>query len=103
MISFAHNQPKTEDFELTAVLYALSDNVRLEIVERLADASEIASGDFKIAMPKSSLSHHLRLLRTSGVIATRRQGTALMNKLRMDDLEARYPRLIRTILRAKAA
>ena len=53
---------------------------------------------FGIEMPKSSLSHHFRILRKSGVIVSDTQGTILMNRLRRKDLEARFPGVLKSIL-----
>ena len=96
-----HKEPKQEDIVLTEVLYALSDEIRLQIVRSLAYKNEIACGYFPIQVPKSSLSHHFRVLRTSGIIATRREGTALLNRLRRDDLDALFPGLLNSILYAQ--
>ncbi|HEY3440315.1 MAG TPA: metalloregulator ArsR/SmtB family transcription factor [Paludibaculum sp.] len=93
-------EPKKDELELTAVLYALSDATRLQIVRSLASAGEIACGYFNIDMPKSSLSHHFRVLRNAGVITTRREGTALLNRLRKTELDERFPGLLKAILRA---
>jgi DNA-binding transcriptional ArsR family regulator len=92
------NEPKAADLQLTAVLYALSDEIRLRIVQRLDQTDEIACGYFDIDMPKSSLSHHFRVLRTAGVVTTRKDGTALMNRLRRTDLDARFPGLLDSVL-----
>jgi DNA-binding transcriptional ArsR family regulator len=92
------NEPKKVDLRLTAILYALSDETRLEIVRSLAEKDEIACGYFDIDMPKSSLSHHFRVLRTAGVITTRKEGTALLNRLRRADLEERFPGLLDSVL-----
>jgi DNA-binding transcriptional ArsR family regulator len=80
------------------VLQALADPVRLEIVRQLGDG-EKACGRFGIDMPKSSLSHHFRILRESGVIVSEGQGTILMNRLRREELESRFPGLIESILK----
>ena len=101
MKSSTHTEPKQEDMSLTAVLYALSDETRLQIIERLAHEEEVACGYFPIEVPKSSLSHHFRVLRTSGVIATRPDGTALLNRLRRADLDARFPGLLDSVLSAR--
>ncbi|GFO60214.1 transcriptional regulator [Geomonas silvestris] len=82
------------------VLHALSDPVRMEIVLKIARAGEVACGAFDIPMPKSTLSHHFRVLRESGVVASRREGNELMNFLRSDDLEARFPGVLETIIAA---
>jgi len=92
------NEPRTADLQLTAVLYALSDETRLQIVQNLAEGQEIACSYFDIPMPKSSLSHHFRVLRTSGVITTRKEGTALLNRLRKEELEMRFPGVLESVL-----
>jgi DNA-binding transcriptional ArsR family regulator len=93
-------EPNKKDLELTAVLYALSDATRLQIVRSLRSTEEIACGYFDIDMPKSSLSHHFRVLRNAGVITTRKEGTALLNRLRREDLDERFPGLLKSILNA---
>jgi DNA-binding transcriptional ArsR family regulator len=85
---------------LVEVLHALADPVRLEIVRQLDAEGEKACGLFGIDMPKSSLSHHFRVLRESGVIATEGQGTVLMNRLQRKELEARFPGLLESVLSA---
>jgi DNA-binding transcriptional ArsR family regulator len=95
--------PTRDEMTLPKVLHALSDEVRLVIVLKLAAAGELPCGLFKIAMPKSSLSHHFRVLRESGVVATRRDGKEWVNTLRRDDLEARFPGLLDTVISAAYA
>lgn len=81
----------------------MSDDVRLGIVRVLDESGPCACGEFEIDRPKSSLSHHFRVLREAGIIATVRQGTVLMNRLRRDDLDARFPRLLDAIIGSKPA
>jgi len=90
--------PAREQIALTDVLYALSDPTRLAIVRSLSDGAEMMCGDFKFAIAKSTLSHHFRVLRDSGVIFTRPEGTQNLNSLRRDDLEARFPGLLQAVL-----
>lgn len=97
------SEPQKTDLELTAILYALSDATRLQIVRSLTKTEEIACGYFDIDMPKSSLSHHFRVLRNAGVITSRREGTALLNRLRRSDLDERFPGLLKAILNAKSS
>ncbi len=92
------NEPKKADLKLTAVLYALSDDTRLQIVQTLAKTQDVACSYFDIHMPKSSLSHHFRVLRESGVITTRKEGTSRLNSLRRDDLEERFPGVLESVL-----
>ena len=94
--------PAREDLDLAAVLHALSDPVRLEIVAGLAGDDERTCGSFDVAVTKSTCTHHFRVLREAGLIRQRQQGTMRLNSLRRDDLEARFPALLGTILKAAA-
>jgi DNA-binding transcriptional ArsR family regulator len=96
--------PARAELELGAVLHALSDPVRLRIVGKLAKAeSEYTCGSFELPVTKSTCTHHFKVLRDAGVIHQRQQGTTRMNKLRREDLDARFPGLLKTILEAFAA
>jgi DNA-binding transcriptional ArsR family regulator len=91
-----------EDLELPAVLAALSDPIRLRIVARLADGDECSCGNFELPVTKSTCSHHFRVLREAGVIATRIDGKTRMNRLCRDELEQTFPGLLDAVLRANA-
>ncbi|MEL6247904.1 MAG: helix-turn-helix transcriptional regulator [Cyanobacteria bacterium J06554_6] len=92
--------PERDQITLAGVLYALGDPVRLEIVRRLADQGEQPCRDCGGAIAKSTLSHHFKILRESGVIQSQKVGTQHLNSLREADLEACFPGLLRTILSA---
>jgi DNA-binding transcriptional ArsR family regulator len=94
--------PARKDLDLAVVLHALSDPVRLEIVAGLARGEERTCGSFDVNVTKSTCTHHFRVLREAGLIRQRQQGTARLNSLRRDDLEARFPGLLGTILKAAA-
>jgi DNA-binding transcriptional ArsR family regulator len=100
---FLPKEPSPKDILLTAVLYALSDEVRLGIIRQLAERGESPCGVFEIDRPKSSLSHHFRVLRESGLVSTRRSGTVLLNTLRREEIETRFPGLISAVLEEKPA
>jgi len=89
---------KRSELSLMEILHALADPVRLEIVRQLDEEGEKACGMFGIHMPKSSLSHHFRILRESGVIVSESQGTIIMNRLQRKDLDARFPGMLKAIL-----
>ena len=91
--------PATDDLELTQVLHALSDPVRLDIVRELA-AKDCHCGDISLPVTKSTSTHHFRVLRESGVIEQTPEGTARVNRLRREDLEARFPGLLDSVLRS---
>jgi DNA-binding transcriptional ArsR family regulator len=94
------SHPGRQELELPAVLHALSDPVRLAMVADLADGSERTCGSFDVSVSKSTCTHHFRVLREAGLIHQRQQGTTRLNTLRRDDLEARFPGLLATVLRA---
>ncbi|MEM8809398.1 MAG: helix-turn-helix transcriptional regulator [Cyanobacteria bacterium P01_G01_bin.38] len=92
--------PERDQITLAGVLYALGDPVRLEIVQLLARKGEQPCRDCGGAIAKSTLSHHFKILREAGVIATQKSGTQHLNSLRTADLNARFPGLLETVLNA---
>ena len=93
--------PLRDELELSAVLHALSDPVRLMIVAELAKGEgEYTCGSFALPVTKSTCTHHFKVLREAGLIQQRQQGTTRLNTLRRDDLESRFPGLLATILAA---
>ncbi|MDG9874983.1 helix-turn-helix domain-containing protein [Pseudomonas juntendi] len=95
----AYKHPNPEDLVLERLLYALSDPVRMGIVRQLAGVAEATCGELDGGRPKSSMSHHFRVLRDAGLVHTRNVGTTHMNSLRSEMLEARFPGLLACILR----
>jgi DNA-binding transcriptional ArsR family regulator len=93
-------EPQRGDFELPAVLHALSDPVRLQILAALSDGGEHSCGSLALPVTKSTCTHHFRVLREAGVIHQRQEGTSRLNSLRSADLDARFPGLLATVLRA---
>lgn len=97
----ALHHPAAESLELTGVLHALSDPVRLEIVRALATGCELRCGAFEVPVTKSTRTHHFRVLRESGVIEQLASGTAVVNRLRRADLDRRFPGLLDSVLSAR--
>jgi DNA-binding transcriptional ArsR family regulator len=91
--------PHISDIELERVLYALSDPVRLGIVRQLDRDGEASCNALNGDRPKSSMSHHFRVLRDAGLIETRNDGTTHINKLRRTAINRRFPGLLAAILR----
>jgi DNA-binding transcriptional ArsR family regulator len=95
------HHPSREDLDMATVLHALSDPQRLRIVHRLAATDEPCScGAFGLAVTKSTLTHHFRVLREAGVIGQNAVGTSKLNSLRREDLDARFPGLLDAVLSA---
>jgi|SRR5919108_4469524 DNA-binding transcriptional ArsR family regulator len=92
--------PATDELELAAVLHALSDPVRLQIVAELAGGGDRTCGSIALPVTKSTCTHHFRVLREAGVIQQRAAGTTRINTLRRGDLDARFPGLLDTVLDA---
>lgn len=89
--------PDRDDLTFTALAAALSNPVRLAIVAALADAGpggELACTTFALPVSKSTQSGHFKALREAGVIQQRDEGTRRLNRLRRDDLDARFPGLL---------
>ena len=94
------HHPPRECLELTLVLHALSDPIRLCIVRQLASEGALPCGTFCESAAKSTMSHHFKVLRLAGLIRQRNEGTSCFNTLRSCDLDARFPGLLNAILRA---
>jgi DNA-binding transcriptional ArsR family regulator len=94
--------PDRDQLELAAVLHALSDPVRLQIVAGLAAGDARSCNSFDLPVVKSTCTHHFRVLREAGVIRQRVDGTMRLNSLRREDLEARFPGLLDAVLSASA-
>ena len=95
----SYDHPDTEDITMPRVLFALSDPLRLGMIHHLAAADgEVDSRELGPDLPKSTLTHHTRLLRESGLTWTRGVGRQCLIRLRTVDLDARFPGLLGTVL-----
>lgn len=100
MVQFVH--PATKEITLAGVLGALADPMRLRIVSSLLKKNDCMSCSEAAPCPdmaKSTLSHHFRILREAGIIRTSKIGVENRNVLRLDDINARFPGLLKQILK----
>jgi DNA-binding transcriptional ArsR family regulator len=101
MTRFVH--PAAEDITLPGVLGALSDPMRLRILKNLLAGPEAGLSCSGAAphpeMAKSTLSHHFRVLREAGLIRTTKQGVENLNSVRCEDVNRRFPGLLKAILK----
>jgi len=89
------------EMDISPVLHALGDPVRLRIVRELEGGDFRACGTFgHLGVSASTLSHHFRVLREAGLIETRREGARRLNRLRRDEVDARFPGLLDSVLGA---
>lgn len=97
--------PNIDDVTVAGILHALADPVRLAIVGELLKAEEGMSCTqttckLEMPMPKSTCSQHYRILREAGLIVSERKGVELSSRVRLKELEARFPGLLQSILKA---
>jgi DNA-binding transcriptional ArsR family regulator len=98
MKDFEH--PLKEEIELTKVLAALGDPVRLKIVIQLSKArDEVNYADFECHVGKATLSHHLKTLRLAGIITHRREGTRCFLSLRKD-VDKLFPGILKAVIKS---
>lgn len=100
MVQFVH--PATDDITLAGVLGALADPMRLRIVSSLLKKNDCMSCSEAAPCPdmaKSTLSHHFRILREAGIIRTSKIGVENRNIIRLEDINARFPGLLKQILK----
>ena len=96
------DHPDIADLSMTAVLFALSDPARLLIVRQLAEGPRevVPCQAVGGTIPKSTRSHHLKILREAGIISNVPHGRQRHVSLRRDDLDRRFPGLLTAVLGA---
>jgi DNA-binding transcriptional ArsR family regulator len=97
--------PHISDVTVAAVLYALSDPVRIGIVNELLKSRRGLNCTettlrLKRPMAKSTCSQHYRILRDAGLIVSERKGVDLSSRVRAAELEGRFPGLLLSVLQA---
>ncbi|WP_223198530.1 ArsR/SmtB family transcription factor [Solihabitans fulvus] len=91
--------PDRSEIRIEAVLHALADPMRLQMVRELAEVGKpIPCGSIALPVTKSTRTHHIRTLREAGVIRVDPEGTYRMTTLRRDDLDALFPGLLGGVL-----
>ncbi|ORM61853.1 transcriptional regulator [Pantoea rodasii] len=96
------NHPQCNEIRLEQVLAALGNPMRMSVVSILADGGEHTCGSLLKGVSKSTLTHHWRVLRDSGVIWQKPSGRENLLSLRRADLNARFPGLLDAFLHATA-
>lgn len=84
--------PAMDDVRLPDLVRALADQNRLKIVMSIADGEFHHIIDLpELEVQKSTMSHHLRTLRETGLTETYIEGRSCRIRLRRDELDARFP------------
>lgn len=89
--------PKIKEIPLSSIFYALSDPARLRVVLCLLEEEEVACGQITCSVSKSTMSHHFKVLRESGLLQKREEGTRQFNSLRKKEIEERCPGLLEAL------
>jgi DNA-binding transcriptional ArsR family regulator len=86
----ARPMPREDAEALAAIFKALADPTRVAIVHRLGGSDEVCVCDLTAAFELSqpTISHHLRILRDAGLVASERRGTWAYYRLVPDAIEA---------------
>ncbi len=97
--------PDIESVTVVDILHALADPVRLAIVRELMQAHDGLScvetmSRVQLVLPRSTCSQHFQILREAGLIRCERKGVELSSRLRLREIEGRFPGLLRSILRS---
>ncbi|MDO5082935.1 MAG: helix-turn-helix domain-containing protein [Arachnia propionica] len=89
--------PEVTEITLDAVLGALSDPIRRDVLRRIAVEGPLTCGDLDFDVAKSTLSHHLKVLRESGLMHTEVLGKHRRITRRDDAIEQRFPGLLHAV------
>jgi DNA-binding transcriptional ArsR family regulator len=93
--------PDLADVQLPAVLFALSDPARLDLVRELASQGPLTVAQCQATgpdVPKSTFSHHLKTLREAGLVRNEPAGRQRTVSLRRAEIDARFPGLLAAVL-----
>ncbi|MFJ2782231.1 ArsR/SmtB family transcription factor [Kitasatospora sp. NPDC087315] len=96
-----YRHPERDQIRIEDVLSALGSPVRLAAVRVLDSGGEHNCGSVLTTIgvtAKSTMTHHWRVLRDSGVIRQQPSGRENLLRLRREDLDARYPGLLDAVL-----
>lgn len=89
--------PEAGDISLDAILGALSDPIRRDVLRRIAADGPLYCGDLSYDVVKSTMSHHFRVLRESGLMHTEREGRHRRITRRDEVIERRFPGLLTAV------
>lgn len=90
-------EPPVDQLRLEMIMGALADPLRLTIIRKLlleSEAYDHTCGWFGFDRPKSSLTHHFKALREAGLIRQRQYGLERRSRVRVEDLDTRFPGLL---------
>lgn len=89
--------PSADEMQLGEVLRALGDPLRRQMIATLADLPDDTERTCTSVAPgvaKSTLSHHVKVLREAGLVQQINRGNSRKMTLRRRDVESRFPGLL---------
>ena len=90
--------PATDELTIDSVLYALSDPYRRNMVFRLMGCSGMNCTEAcEDHLSASTISFHTRILREAGLIRSEKRGVSVINTVRKQDIEKRFPGLLHAV------
>ncbi|MDC9598226.1 helix-turn-helix domain-containing protein [Xenorhabdus sp. XENO-2] len=92
------NHPARDAIRLENIFVALGNPIRLAALNIIAQGGEFLCCDILSEIPKSTMTHHFRILRDSGLVWQQRVGREYRLSLRREDLEERFPGLLEAVL-----
>jgi DNA-binding transcriptional ArsR family regulator len=96
--------PAMADVRLADILRAISDPGRVQMIMVLSDGRlhPCSVDSFPLAVQKSTLSHHFKVLREAGITETVIDGRNYGVRLRGAELDGRFPGLIASLTSPEA-
>jgi DNA-binding transcriptional ArsR family regulator len=97
--------PPIDEIRITEILKVLGDSGRVRILEAIADGEYHAGTveEFGLTVHKSTMSHHLKVMREAGLTTTHLDGRNCFIRLRKAELDERFPGLIDGLTSASVA
>lgn len=93
--------PSGNHITLSSLFYALNHPTRIMLLVQLIENEEVPYNFFKYSGSKPNLSHHLKILKQTGLTYTRRDGVKRYIILKRDLIDTQFPGLIQIILNNK--
>ena len=94
------NHPLIREISIDHVLHAMSDPARRNIVAKLACGDSMScTKSCSDKLSPSTISFHHKILRDSGLIRSEKKGVEVINTLRKDEIDKKFPGLLDSILK----
>ncbi|QPC45594.1 ArsR/SmtB family transcription factor [Mangrovibacillus cuniculi] len=95
--------PPMESIPYTKVLQALSEPNRIKIIRCLFESgsNNCTAYSIELMLKKSTVSHHIKVLREAGLIEGRIQGKEHIYSLRKAEIDEKFPNLLPSVFAVK--